>query len=260
MKDKKFWDAKKAGWYRRGLEYSGMADAVLPVIERAAPGAGSFLDVGSGCGALALPLARLGRREADKGHMVTAMDPSQEMLAILKEDALREGLESITTINAAWGDVDVKPHDVVICANVPELLKGSVEFAGAAGAIATKAVFLVGNADPDSDKFYYKDLYPLILGKPFGGRTDYMDTCRALHSAGIFANVEIIEYSFDQPFDSLDEAVEFWTEYMGIEGEEKPDDKIIAALRAYLEGKLIKKDGTLLAEFSKKSAVMWWRT
>jgi SAM-dependent methyltransferase len=250
--DKKFWDEAKARWYRRGIESSGMAGAVLPVIERAAPEAESYLDVGSGCGALALPIARAGGR-------VTALDPSAEMLGILKEEALKEGLENISTVNAAWGEADIETHDVVICANVPDLMKGSAEFAKAADGIANKAVCLIENADPASDKFYYKDLFPLILGKPFKGRADYLATYAALHSEGIFANVEIIDYNFDQPFDDLDEAVSFWTEYMGIADESKPDNKIIAALRGYLDGKLTKKDGGLLAKFSKKSAVMWWR-
>ena len=184
------------------------------------------------------------------------------MLEILTSEAKKEGLRNLSTINATWremaGEAEVKAHDVIICANVPELLKGSVEFAGAADRLAGEAVFLIENADPASDKFYYKDLFPLILGKDFEGRKDYIATYEALHSAGIFANVEIIDYDFDQPFDDLNEAVEFWREYMGLKGSEKDGE-----LRNYLGGRLVKKDGgdhTLVAKFSKKSAVMWWRT
>ncbi|MEK7829193.1 MAG: hypothetical protein AAB256_05340, partial [Deltaproteobacteria bacterium] len=32
-----------------------------------------------------------------------------------------------------------------------------------------------------------------------------------LHNLGIFANVEIIKYNFDQPFDNMKEAVAFMT-------------------------------------------------
>lgn len=163
-------------------------------------------------------------------------------------------MKNIKTINAAWGEVEIKPHDVVICANVPELLKDSVDFLKQANAIAGKAVFLIEGADPNADKFYYKELYPLLFNKPFLPRTDYLKTYTDLHSLGIFANVEIIEYNFDQPFDDINEALEFWKEYLGIVTAEY-DEK----LKKFLEGKLEKCRDGLIARFHKKSAVIWWR-
>jgi hypothetical protein len=52
----------------------------------------------------------------------------------------------------------------------------------------------------------------------------------------------------------MDEAVEFWKEYMGIVTEEH-DGK----LRGYLGKKLKKIRGGLIAKFHKKSAIIWWR-
>jgi 2-polyprenyl-3-methyl-5-hydroxy-6-metoxy-1,4-benzoquinol methylase len=175
-KTKGFWNRLKADWYKRGLKYSKMPETVLSFILPVADNAKTFLDVGAGCGTLALPLSRAGKR-------VTAIDPSPAMLDVLKEEIRKEGLKNIRPVLAAWGEVPIKPHDVIICANVPELLKDSVEFLKGADELARKCVFLVENADPKADKFYYTELFPLIFSKPFPEKTDYLKTYTDLHSA-----------------------------------------------------------------------------
>lgn len=244
---KGFWNTLKANWYRKGLKYSTLPKAALDIVLPETRDCKTFLDVGSGCGTLAIPLAK-----ADK--KVTALDHSPAMIKLLAEEIKNKKLKNIKTINAAWGEVEIKSHDAIICANVPELLKDSIGFLKQANTFARKAVFLIEGADPNADKFYYKELYPLLFNKPFLPRADYLKTYMNLHSLGIFANVEIIEYDFDQPFDDMEEALEFWKEYMGIVTAEH-DEK----LKIFLEGKLDKFKGGLIARFHKKSAVIWWR-
>jgi len=241
-----FWNRLKAGWYHRGLKYNTLPKIALGHIVPKAKGAKSFLDIGSGCGTLAVPLAKAGKS-------VTALDSSRAMIELLKADIARLKLKGIRPVLASWGETEVKKHDVVLCANVPTLLSSPEGFLKEIDALAKQAVFIIESADPDSDKFYYRELYPLIFNKPFGKRSDYLRTYTALHSLGIFANIEIIDYDFDQPFMDLDEAVSFWKEYMGIVTEEHD-----SRLRAFLKKKLVKKDGLLLARFHKKSAIIWW--
>ena len=243
---KGFWNRLKAEWYRRGLEYSGFPRSAMAVILPRAQNCKSFLDVGAGCGSLAIPLARAGKT-------VTALDASEAMINILNEDMKKEGLKGIKPVVSEWDKAELKAHDAVLCANVPTLLSEPEKTIKRMDALARKAVFIIENADPQGDKFYYRELYPLLFGKPFGERADYFKTYSALHSLGIFANVEIIEYDFDQPFRDLDEAVEFWKEYIGIVTEEH-DRK----LREFLGNRLVKRKGVLFARFHKKSAVMWW--
>ena len=242
-----FWNRLKAQWYRKGLDYSTFPEVAVPFMLGKAGDAKTFLDVGSGCGALAIPLARAGKK-------VTALDPSPAMIDILKAEIKKEKIRGIKPVLAAWGEAEVKPHDVVLCANVPALLKDSTEFLKDAQRLARKAVFFIEGADPEADKFYYKELYPLLFNKPFGEREDYLKTYVALHGMGIFANVEVIEYDFDQPFDDLPEAVNFWKEYLGIVTEEH-DRK----LEEFLGRKLVRRGKILLAKFHKKSAIIWWR-
>ena len=244
---KGFWNTLKARWYQKGLKYSTLPKIALNIILPKAKGCKTFLDVGAGCGTLAIPLAKAGKQ-------VTAIDPSPAMIKILNEEIKNKRLKNVKAINAAWGEVEIKPHDVIICANVPELLKDSKTFLKEANELARKAVFLIEGADPNADKFYYKELYPLLFNKPFLPRSDYLKAYTDLHTLGIFANIEMIEYSFDQPFDDMNEALEFWKEYMGIVTGEH-DEK----LRNFLKGKLERFKGGLIARFQKKSAVIWWK-
>ncbi|HHL40602.1 MAG TPA: class I SAM-dependent methyltransferase [Deltaproteobacteria bacterium] len=243
-----FWNRLKARWYRRGMERSDFAEAALGVMAPRMERGWSVLDVGAGCGALCLALA-------EAGFEVTALEPAPAMYEILVEEKERRGLDGLETVRGAWGEIDAGGYDVIVCANVPELLGGGGDFLPAVDRAARRMVFLIASAGPGADKFYYRDLYPLIFNKPYPPRTDYLATYCALHELGICAGVEIIEYDFDQPFDDLDEAVEFWKEYMGIVTEEH-DGK----LAGYLRGRLEEADGGLVARFHKRSAVIYWST
>ncbi|GEA19078.1 hypothetical protein E306M_22150 [Moorella sp. E306M] len=59
-----------------------------------------ILDIGCGTGNYALPLARRARR-------VVALDPAEEMLAILKERAGEEGITNIEPVQMTWEEVDL---------------------------------------------------------------------------------------------------------------------------------------------------------
>ncbi|CAG1001595.1 hypothetical protein GPROT1_03936 [Gammaproteobacteria bacterium] len=241
-----FWNKLKADWYRRGLEHSGFPKAAMEVILPRAGRSRSFLDIGAGCGSLAIPLAKAGKT-------VTALDASPAMINILKYEIKKQGLKGIKPVVSEWDKAAPKPHDAVLCANVPTLLSEPEKNLKRMDSLARKAVFIIENADPHGDKFYYSELYPLLFNKPFGERADYFRTYSALHSLGIYANVQIIDYDFDQPFTGMEEALEFWKEYIGIVTEEH-DRK----LREFLDKKLVRKKGQLLAKFHKKSAVIWW--
>jgi hypothetical protein len=200
--------------------------------------------VGAGFGALALPLAR--RLEA-----VTALEPSAAMAGALRAGAASAGLSSVTVIEAAWGEAPVRPHDVVNCARVGGLLDGSSPFLREAGAMARRLVAFVRDlpAAPDNNKFFYRELYPALLGHPYEHCCRADDTVAGLERLGIHPTVTPIEYSFDQPFDSLEEACDFWMTYMGLEGPEPRD-----YLCRYLVGRLVRRDGEWIAPFSKRAA------
>jgi hypothetical protein len=136
------------------------------------------------------------------------------------------------------------------------LLAGGSPFLHAVGSVARRLVALVRDfpASPDDDKFFYRELYPALLGRPYehGGRAD--DTVASLERLGIRPAVTAIEYSSDQPFTDLEEACDFWMTYLGLEGE-KPR----AFLRGFLDERLERRGGQLIAPLRKRAVVITWR-
>ena len=87
---------KKSHEYLQVLEYGQqivdvLKDIIKPDFE--------VLDIGTGPGTLAIPLAKLVKN-------VTALDPSKGMIKVLEESAVTEGIDNIATINKTWQEVD----------------------------------------------------------------------------------------------------------------------------------------------------------
>jgi SAM-dependent methyltransferase len=244
-----FWTERTVAWYKRANERSNYAPRVLGALGPALGDCRNALDVGAGFGALALPLAM--RLEA-----VTAVEPSAAMAGALRAAAASAAFANVTVIEAAWGEVPVCPHDLVICAHVGGLLDGGSPFLGEAGRLARRMVAFVRDlpARPDDDKFFYRELYPVLLGRPYEHRCRADDTVAGLERLGIRPAVTPIEYSSDQPFDSLGEACDFWMTYMGLDGSEPRD-----YLRRYLAGRLERRGGEWIAPFRKRAAVIVWQ-
>ena len=210
-------------------------------------GCRTALDVGAGFGALALPLAR--RLDA-----VTAMEPSGPMAAALRRAAVRAAARNLRVIEAAWGRAPVARHDLVLCAHVGPLLGRGSAFLSEVQAVATRAVLLVRDAPGGDDKFFFRELYPVLLGRAYGRSSDERDTVEAVRALGVEPAVVAIEYASDQPFASLEDACDFWMTYMGLEGAEPR-----AFLRAFLEPRLQRQGEEWIAPFRKRAHVIAWR-
>ena len=242
-----FWTERKVAWYQRALERSDFAEKVLEALAPLLDGCTTALDVGAGCGALALPLAeRLGR--------VTALEPAPAMAKALREEARARGLKNIEVIEAGWGDVPVAPHDLVLCAHVGELLHPDAPFLREAASVASRGVALVRDAGQERDKFFFRKLYPLLLGRPYTPGCDHEETVEGLARLGTSPTVTVMSYRSDQPFTDLEEACDFWQEYLGIEGE-----PVRQFLRKFLAKRLVRDGSGWIAPYSKQAAVIWWR-
>jgi SAM-dependent methyltransferase len=234
-------------WYRRANARSNYAKIVLDTVPHLLADAPSALDVGAGFGALAIPLA-------ERLERVTALEPSHAMVDGLRDEARRRGLDNITIIEAAWGAATVELHDLVVCAHVGPLLGQGSAFLHDAPALARRGVVLVRDVPDDHDKFYFNELYPLLLDRPYDRGCDYVDTLDELARFGITPTVTPIEYASDQPLETLDEACDFWMEYMGLSS-----DRDRATLRQFLEGRLTRDGDGWIAPLRKCAAVIHWR-
>jgi hypothetical protein len=242
------WTDQTAAWYRRAAEQGDYAARVLEAIGPRLDSCRTALDVGAGCGALAIPLAR--RRLS-----VTALEPSPAMARALRRWAAEAGLDDVTVVEAAWGEVPVAAHDLVLCAHVGNLLRADSDFLHEVGRVARRLVVLVRDlpSAEGGDKFFYRELYPTLLGRPYAGSSDADGTVAALRSLGIRPAVTEIAYRSDQPFTDLAEACEFWMAYLGLS-----DSGSRAYLAAFLRERLVRRDGEWIAPFPKRAAVIVW--
>jgi SAM-dependent methyltransferase len=244
-----FWGKQKARWYSEGLRHSDYADKVVEVIRPKIYGCSSLLDLGAGCGALCIPLAR----EFDR---VLALDSSSAMIDELRREANARGANDIETKLASWDEVDehLGIFDVVLVANVPGVLDNATQSIERLERFGRRFIFLVLGTPWKTDKFYFRELWPLIFGEAPPAKNDYFDTYSVLYEMGIYAGVEIVNYDFDQPFRDIDEAVAFWKAHMRLDGA-----KHDGVLREFLSERLDCSEDLLWARVPKQSAVIWWR-
>jgi SAM-dependent methyltransferase len=241
-----FWSARTVAWYQRALARSDYATQVLGVIDQQLTEAASVLDVGAGCGALALPLA-------ERIPRVTALEPAPAMAAALRAEAGRRGLRRLTVVEAAWGEVALPPHDLVLCAHVGELTRPGAPFLGDAARWARRWVVVVRDREPESDKLFFRELYPALLGRSYGGGSDYGAMLDDLADLGVHPEIVALDYRSDQPFADLDEACDFYEVYLGASGPEAR-----GFLRNFLAARLVREPEGWVAPYSKRAVVLRW--
>jgi hypothetical protein len=243
-----YWTPERVRLFHLAVERSDFPHRLLDALEPILADCRDAVDVGAGVGAFTVPLAR--RLKA-----VTALEPSPVMRDCLERTLARHGLANVAILPGAWGAVTLPQHDLVLVANVSPLFDDLDAFISSATPLARRAIAVIQNVGSGAEKFYFGELYPLLLGRAYPRRRDYLHTLTLLHARGIFASVRIVEYDFDQPFADFDEAVAFWTTRLSLS---QPDQ--VAKLTAFLRNKLRREDAGWLAPMRRRSAAIWWRT
>ena len=211
----------------------------------------TVLDIGSGPGTLAIPIAK-----RVKG--VTAIDPSKGMLACLQENMEKEEVENIVCINKRWEDVelgvDIEQHDVVIASHSVSTQEAVAKM----DAASKKYVYILTFAGRWMGDGEEEGLWKAIYGERQRQRawhSDYILLYNILHDMKIYANLNVQESEFEQRYESLDEAVTKWKEMRDIPPEKE------GILRQHLSKILVEDDGTgtLCLKRKSKSAMIWWQ-
>jgi SAM-dependent methyltransferase len=240
------WDRKAQSFAHRNrdAEYSRLFLAELPLHPEY-----SVLDIGSGPGTLALPIAR-------KVARVTALDFSQGMLDSLEAAAEKEQICNISTRCLAWEDDwqknDLHPHDIAIASRS----MGVKDLAGALEKInsfATKYVFIsdrVGATPFDRGAFE-------AVGRPFLPGPDYIFTINFLYKLGIHPNMTILRMARDYTFRNLEEAMDSYTwMFQDLSSDE------LARLRRYVLDRTVKREAgqfTVRRPTPPEWALIWWQ-
>lgn len=245
-KKNKDWDKRAAGFAERNLS-SPYTDYFLDII-KPSPG-WTVLDVGSGPGTLAIPLARIVKK-------VTAVDFSTDMLNELRKRVSQENLKNIDTIQAAWEDdwqqAGIIPHEIAIASrslSVDDLKAALTKL----NDYATKAVFIadrVGAGPFDPDVFR-------AIGREFNPGPDYIYTVNLLYQMGIHAHIDFITLEGSKTYASPQKALESYSWML--------DDMTPAEeqrLAAWVNERLVQTEEStwqLRRRHPAQWALIWWR-
>jgi len=240
------WDKKAKSFASRntGSPYASMLLAKLPLTPDL-----TVLDMGSGPGTLAFPLAA-------KVRSVTAVDYSAGMLEALRKTAETENIENIQTIQGAWEDdwqqLGIIPHDIVIAsrsmavADLHSALQKLNEY-------AKGYVFVADRIAPtpfDPGAF-------AATGREFQSGPDYIFTINMLYSMGIHPSIDILQLEQDIVFADMEEALQNYgwmlKDLTAVE---------MVALEKYLTSRIIHTTGTQITirrQHPPRWALIWWK-
>ncbi len=247
-KDKgpKEWDKKAESFAGRNKNatYIDLVLAQLPLDPSM-----SVLDIGSGPGTLALPIAKMVKS-------VSAVDFSRGMLDALKQFAQEQNIDNVTCVQCAWEDdwrdKGLLPHDIAIASrsmgvkDLEPALKKINNF-------AKQYVFLsdrIGATPFDQGAFK-------ALGRPFTLGPDYIYTLNTLYTMGIHPNVTVLELEPEVTYPSMDEAISsFSWMFHGITADE------LITLKHYIQSKIISSEPdaiTIRKDSPPRWALIWWK-
>jgi len=207
----------------------------------------TVLDMGCGGGTLAIPLA-------DKVKHITAVDFSDRMIEILREEADRLGIKNIKTIKSSWTDdwaeSGISIYDVAIASRslaVDDVKSALVKLNNS----ARKRVIIstvVGDGPFDRKMFE-------AVGRERSESIDYIYFYNLLYQMGIQANITFVVVDDTKTYESHAEACESmrWMFPEMTRGED-------ALLKKYMAVHMIKENGRFTLDYKKKSkwAVIWW--
>jgi SAM-dependent methyltransferase len=203
----------------------------------------TVLDVGAGTGRITIPMAKCVKR-------VTALEPSEKMLSILKATAEKEGVSNIQCINKPLEGFDAGAGVVSFDAVVASFSLFMVDMENALlkmDNLARNSVYLFLSASEWMDK----NLQKLACDGEIPVCSDYIYVYNILNDLGIQANVEIWDVLSSESFSSLEDAAEKYASSYRI-----PSEKM-GELKHYLRN-LAVDNGKLVSNSKKKVAMIWW--
>jgi ubiquinone/menaquinone biosynthesis C-methylase UbiE len=200
----------------------------------------TVLDVGAGTGRMTLPMA-------ERFKHLTALEPSEKMLAALKENALKQGIFNIYYVNKSIEDLDLSPRYDLVVASFSLFMFDIKSALLKMNALANRAVYLFLAASPWLDEALQRAVYGSS-----SRWSDFIFIYNILYEAGIFANVEICDYTLKQSYANYEDATSKFLQTYHIPSENK--DKLAEYLRIHL----VEEKGKLWSTRKRKAAAIWW--
>ncbi|WP_440956744.1 class I SAM-dependent methyltransferase [Methanosarcina sp. Mfa9] len=237
---RRFWEMSLKNWTRMEKTMQGMA---LTSDSR-------VLDIGAGPGTLAIPLA-------EKVAHVTAVEPAEGMMCVLKENMETYGIENVNCVYKDWEAVNAEmdlygPYDVVFASyslgmkDIRSSIRKMID-------VSSGYIYLYWFAGGTSWDMHSRKLWPSLHGYEYqqGPKIDVL--YNVLYDMGIYPNMEVFPFEHVQTFASLDEAVENFKPHYAVTSEEQEE-----ILRAYLKELLEDENGNIVIRGWSTRVKLWW--
>jgi ubiquinone/menaquinone biosynthesis C-methylase UbiE len=234
----RYWNTEVAAFKENTSHWSELTEQQLKILPLSKEL--TILDVGAGTGRMTLPMAK-------KVKQVTALEPAQKMFSVLKENAQAQGISNISYVNKSLEDLALSGQYDLVVASFSLFMYDIKSALQKMDTLAKRAVYLFLSASPWLDEALQKAVYD--TSSPW---SDFIFIYNTLYAAGIFANVEICNYTIKQSFTDYEEAAAKFMQTNRIPPEKKDP------LTAYLHTHLVEENGKLLSIRKRKAAAIWW--
>lgn len=210
-----------------------------------------ILDIGAGPGNLAIPFAM------EFGH-VTAVEPAEGMIRLLKENAAKKNIKNLKPVQKRWEVFDVEtdldaPCDLVIASfslGMPDLKEAVCKMIES----SAKYICLFWFAGTSVWEKHAHAIWSVLHNTP------YIPTPKAdvlfgmLYQMGIYPEMRVFPFSGQTTFSSLEEAVELMGPRFRVETEKQGE-----MLYDYFEKHMEKADGQFVQKNHAVQVKLWWR-
>lgn len=208
------------------------------------------LDIGSGPGTLAVPLAM-------KGCTTTVVEQAPLMCEACEEYRCAEGAEPITIINKRWEDVNPSelsgPFDLVISSYALTMID-LAESIRKIKTVTSGRVYIFWFLTPPSWAEVMRDLWFPLHGKLYESTPLADCLWNVLYEMGIYANLEVMDPAPHHRYDSAEQAAE---QFYGrlVCTEEWQREQVLN----YFKQRLIHSgEGNYLFGGGSRNAIVWW--
>lgn len=217
-----FREQRFAQEYERRLTEEGYPGNLLEKVLAEVTGS-SIIDVGSGTGFFSIPLLK-------RGYRIIAIEPSVEMIKILKKKAGRELLPSLSIYNEEWESWEGDKADSLICIHaiygmhdIQRALQKMREY-------SPKSIIIV---KADSGRRTLSSIIGERMKKSMSPRGFYDKILRALQDSGIEFSTHEIKQFRDSHFSDIDGEAEYYCYHLGLEISNH--DRVKEIIRAHTE-------------------------
>ena len=209
------------------------------------------LDIGSGPGTLAIPLA-------PKVKEITAIEPGKGMVDLLYENMKKDGITNITCIEKRWEDIDIKndltgEYDIVL-SSLSLTMDDIHQSLAKMDTASSGYVYIYWFADPPFWEKMYIDLWPALHDETYypGPKADCL--FNVLYQMEIYPNIEMLPLDKVYRFSTRKKMVEFFQNRFA--AKTKTQRKVLAA---YLSPLIRTEGNEVVISGNSLLAKVWWK-